>query len=153
MRGAAVGLRRWRDNVRVLRSIQLIGRISASMHSDVADKLWQLANVMTGFSAVQAVAYTYALGQGDFARRVSQGRMAWVILVVAVFVNAMLAAGIWWCHKQALKFPPDEKYSPEQLSAFQRLSRQVTVGRLIVVAICTILPISWAFLLRLRFAT
>lgn len=122
------------------------------MHSNVSDKLWQLANVMTGFSAVQAVAYTYALGQGDFARRVSQGRIAWVILIVAVFVNAMLASGIWWCHVQAMKFPPDEKCSREQLGAFQRLSRQVTIGRLIVLSVCTVLPISWAFLLRLRFA-
>ena len=123
------------------------------MHSDVADKLWQLANVITGFSAVQAVAYTYALGQGDFARRVAQGRIAWVVLVVAVFVNALLAVGIWWCHVQSMKFPPDEKYSDTQLTAFRKLSTQVTVGRLIVVAICTILPVSWAFLLRLRFAT
>lgn len=123
------------------------------MSSDIADKLWQLANVMAGFSAVQAVAYTYALGQGDFARRVSQGRIAWVILVVAVFVNALLAAGIWWCHVQSLKFPPDERYSKEQFAAFQRLSRSVTIGRLIVVAICTVLPISWAFLLRVRFGT
>ncbi len=123
------------------------------MSSDIADKLWQLANVMAGFSAVQAVAYTYALGQGDFARRVSHGRIAWVILVVAIFINAILAAGIWWCHVQAVKFPPDERYSKDQLAAFHRLSRSVTIGRLIIVAICTILPISWAFLLRIRFGT
>ena len=121
------------------------------MPSDLADKLWHIANVLTGFTAIEAVAYTYALGQGEFARRVVQGHLPWVILFVAVGVNGLLSFAIWWCHHQAIQLPPDPGYAGERLDQFRRVSRSVTIGRLSVVAICTVLPASWAFLLRLRF--
>lgn len=114
----------------------------------MAEKLWSLSNTLTGFNMAQALAYIYALGQGNFALKISAGPIPYFILIAGLIVNAFWIGAIWWCHYAAINYPADKDTSKERVDAFKRISLVATLFRTFIIFVFTVLSVSWAFMFK-----
>lgn len=115
------------------------------MPSDLAEKLWNLANVLTGFNIAQAMAYVYAIGNPTFAKTISKDNVPWIIFVIGVCLNLLWIFAVWWCHYAAVRCPPDKGKSEDTIKAFKRISFHVTIGRIVLIVAFSAMSLTWAF--------
>ena len=102
----------------------------------MADKLWDLANLITGFAIAQNLATTFAMAKGEF-RNSLKGTAAHIVAFVSTIVFTILYfCAIWWCRSQALD-KPEVKYIEDMVS----LWKHVTVGRVLAVALFTLVTL------------
>jgi len=67
------------------------------MESKLSEKLWDLANLITGFAIAQAIAYLYSLGKNDGAQSIA-GLIILVVLVLIIFFHILYMWAVLWCH-------------------------------------------------------
>jgi hypothetical protein len=102
----------------------------------MADKLWDLANFITGFAIAQNLATTFAMAKGEF-RNSLKGSAAHIVAFVSTIVFTILYFyAIWWCESQAIN-KPEVKSIEDMVS----LWKHVTVGRLVAVALFTVVTL------------
>jgi hypothetical protein len=76
----------------------------------MALKLWDLANLITGFAVAQILATTFALAGGKL-RTILQGPAAhWTAFVVMILVTGLYLTAIVWCGSKGRSL---ERYHPE----------------------------------------
>jgi hypothetical protein len=64
---------------------------------DMAEKLWDLANVITGFSVLQSLAMIFALGKGDLKDSLRSGKEHWVAFGISFVSGVLYVLAICWC--------------------------------------------------------
>jgi len=97
------------------------------MWSEIPKKLWDLANVITGFSVAQAIAFLYASIKVDLNCRIHD---AWIPIALAIFVfHLCYGLSVFWCHKKIVTFEGEHRES------FEEISSKVCTGQLVVIAV------------------
>jgi len=67
------------------------------MESKLAEKLWDCANLITGFSIAQAIAYLYFLGKNDETQSIT-GLIILGVLFLIIFFHILYMVAVLWCH-------------------------------------------------------
>lgn len=96
---------------------------------DIPEKLWGIANMVTGFAIAQAVVYMFALGNVDFIQAVSYGIVPILVVMAMILVNGTLIAVVWWCHRMSADWITANEGDSLKNDRFERISRLVTIGR------------------------
>jgi len=74
--------------------------------TDVAEKLWDIANLITGFAVAQVLATTFALAKGEI--KALKGPMAhWLALGSTLLFASMYLTAIIWCGYKTIDIEPD----------------------------------------------
>jgi hypothetical protein len=96
---------------------------------NMAEKLWDLANLITGFAVVQILATTFAMAK-DELRTSLKGRAAhWTAFTVAMVFTAFYVTAIMWCGLKGSSLD-DQKHSP--------VWSCVTAARVVAVVLFTV---------------
>jgi hypothetical protein len=109
--------------------------------TEMTDKLWDLANITTGFAVVQSIATAFALARDDFSFLLrNKTDHIWAIIFTAVF-NALYIASVFYFRSCA-------KISPEDVSVWTI----ITWGRALVIFFFALLPLMafWSHLKRVQ---
>jgi len=64
---------------------------------EMAEKLWDLANVITGFSVLQSLAMIFALGKGDFNDSLRSRSDHLLAFGTSLFFGVLYVLAIYWC--------------------------------------------------------
>jgi hypothetical protein len=98
---------------------------------DIPEKLWDLANIVTGFAVAQSLAMIYGIGKGDFDTNLNKkcGHAAALILTLLFGIGYCFA--IHWCYCNAKLQGIDESHL--------RIWKSVTTGRIASVILFDIL--------------
>lgn len=102
---------------------------------DIVKELWSLANIITGFSIAQSLAFAVALGK-NLAEL--QDQILGVKIVLTIFIlifGAVYTFGVLRCHRLAMS---GEK-------TFLQVWREVTYGRIFAIWLFSLLPIFGLF--------
>jgi hypothetical protein len=69
---------------------------------DMTDKLWDLANLTTGFAVAQSIATSFALAKGDFRFSLrTKLEHIYGIISTVIFMLLYMGAVLWcWSHAQ-----------------------------------------------------
>ena len=71
----------------------------------LAEKLWDLANIVTGFAVAQVIATTFALANNQIAALT--GRAArWIAFVCTVVFTGFYLGAIIWCNHKGADLDP-----------------------------------------------
>jgi hypothetical protein len=109
--------------------------------NDMAENLWELANIISGFAVIQSIATAFALAKGDF-RFSLRTKTEHVIGIASASVFAIFYAGtVAWCWYRATSIDTD--------SNDQSLWAIVTIGRIGAILLFTV-PVIFAFLGHLK---
>lgn len=65
----------------------------------MAEKLWDLANLLTGFAVVQSIATTFTVAKGDLESLVGCDAHFMAMIVTLVFTIFYIIAILWCCKK------------------------------------------------------
>jgi hypothetical protein len=102
---------------------------------DILKELWSLANIVTGFSVAQSLAFAVALGK-DLAGLQSQIMCVKVVLTIFCIVfGCAYSFAVWRCHRLAMSV--DNVHSNVWL--------QVTRGRIFCIWLFGIVPVFGLF--------
>ena len=67
----------------------------------MAEKLWDLANAVSGFAALQNLAFTFGLAKGDFKIAIQGVAPHWTAGILTVIFAALYSCGVYWCKRQS----------------------------------------------------
>ena len=98
------------------------------MKLEMAGQLWDLANIIVGFVAVQTIAFTFASAQNEFAEKL---RLPWVrkVIGIAVFAfTALYVSVLYWCYSEAKSLLPEDTWI-----SISHVWIGATVGRIVAV--------------------
>lgn len=98
---------------------------------DIPGKLWATANLIVGFAAAQTMAYLLALGNENFGTLVGQRHVAIIIFVCTFFSSVLYYLAVWWCHINSLKWCKAINMDQEIIIHYEKVSREMTIGRII----------------------
>ncbi len=69
---------------------------------NVAEKLWDLANLTTGFAVAQSIATAFALAKGEFRFALRTKFDHWFGFIATFIFNVLYTVAIVWCRSRAL---------------------------------------------------
>ena len=97
---------------------------------NIPDKLWAVANLLTGFASAHAMAYLIACANPVFRQNLRRSNSTkFYILVGIVLANLFYLGVIWWCHKRSVEFYyPLDAHAPTA-EQFSRFSLSCTILR------------------------
>ena len=72
----------------------------------MAENLWAVANGITAFAVLQALAFLYALAKKDFADAISNDLAVVLIVTVTVIATFVYCLGVWKCWDLAAPLVP-----------------------------------------------
>lgn len=93
----------------------------------MAEKLWDLANLITGFAVAHALTMSYAIAKHEMVSLKDNTAHA-VALVLSLIFTFLYVGAIWWCYKTGIELYP--KNSSVWYS--------VTLGRILTVGVFTL---------------
>jgi len=99
---------------------------------DMPEKLWDLANLVTGFAVVQSLALIYGLVKDEF--KLLKSRAAhWSAVLGTVFFSTVYVLIVWYCGRSArsLSISVDERH----------IWRRVNCGRVGTIVVFTIITV------------
>jgi hypothetical protein len=96
---------------------------------NMPEKLWDLANLITGFGVLQSLAMTFALTKSDEFKLLSGAAAHWCTLGGTVFFTALYIGAIIWCNNIGA---PLDRANDLHIWNF------TTIGRVTIVALFTI---------------
>jgi len=104
--------------------------------SALSKELWQISNVLTGFSVVQTLAFSFACTKPEF-RYIVHTFWCKFSIAIAIIVGTMLEAYlIWWCaSKYILLYKNSESYNKgidDYLDHHIQIIRQSARGSIII---------------------
>jgi hypothetical protein len=70
---------------------------------NVVEKLWDLANLTTGFAVAQSIATAFAVAKGDFDHALNAAPEHYFGIVGTLVFNALYTGAVVWCRKRASK--------------------------------------------------
>jgi hypothetical protein len=100
----------------------------------MVENLWSLANGITSFAVLQALAFLYALGRPDFVKAVSNTiAQTWITVGAVVFAIAYSTA-VWecWMLASALYAPPKEQEAVWTTTTWGRVACIVMFNLMVV---------------------
>jgi|APHig6443718053_1056840.scaffolds.fasta_scaffold327564_1 hypothetical protein len=107
--------------------------------------LWQTSNVLTGFSAVQTIAFSYACTKPEFREIINT---FWCKLIIASsisFVTIFQSYAVWWCAIQILALYSIKNTNNENVAKYndikklQMIVKHAAIGRIIIIALLLII--------------
>jgi hypothetical protein len=102
---------------------------------DMVMELWSLANIITGFSIAQSLAFAFALGR-DLAKLQSQTTIVKIVLTVSCVVFGIIYSfAVFRCHRLATSVD----------TAHEAIWLEVTYGRVICIWLFTTVPVFGLF--------
>lgn len=99
-------------------------------------KLWDLANVITGFVAAQAMVWAFAFKSKDFVDKIYEnGTVTVIACLVIILAHLIFAFGAYWCYKRSIKLNRilNKKAEKEDLVIFEKTWKTSNTGRLITI--------------------
>jgi hypothetical protein len=75
------------------------------MSDSYADKLWLVANVVTGFAAVQGLSLMYAWGDPKYDRHTTRRPVQWTALGLVTASAVLYCVAVWRCDRLASALP------------------------------------------------
>ena len=94
----------------------------------IAEKLWDLANLVTGFAVAQSIATTFTVAKGDLKTLKDAGPHLGAIIATLIFTTFYIIA-ILWCRKNGSSRDSTDNSS---------LWHAATVGRVFAVILFTL---------------
>jgi hypothetical protein len=71
---------------------------------EIVSMLWTLANVVSGFAAVQAIAFGYMTLQPGWALKIKVPGALWIVTLMILTGVVLECWAVWWCHSTSIKF-------------------------------------------------
>lgn len=100
--------------------------------SKVPEKLWDLANIITGFAVVQGIATAFQVASGGFETSLTGDLQHWGALVAILLFTGFYTKAIVWCYKEA---------SPRDPCIEVSVWKAVTYGRVAAVLLFTVVTL------------
>jgi hypothetical protein len=75
----------------------------------MVENLWSLANGITSFAVLQALAFLYALGRVEFVSAISNGVAQTIIILVTLAFTIAYSVGVSKCRRLASEISSDHK--------------------------------------------
>ena len=75
-------------------------------HLNLADKLWDMANYVTGFAVAQVIATSFAIGKKEL-KALSGALAHWLAFGVTLIFTTFYISAIVWCGHRGLKLNAD----------------------------------------------
>ena len=105
--------------------------------SDFTEKLWNIANLLTGFAVVQTMSFVYACSKPEFADLINRPLVKITIAVHLVVVTLFECYGVWWCGRKVIELfmdnqPPGDGDNTK-VCVRKKILRHVTLGRILVI--------------------
>ena len=63
--------------------------------SDMANHLWNLADIITGFAVAQSIAFLYALAQKEFSEAVDNPEASMIIVMATVSASVVYCSAVY----------------------------------------------------------
>ena len=105
----------------------------------VAEKLWDLANLVTGFAVAQSIATTFTMAKGELRGSLKGSVAHWVAFGSIVLFTSFYLCAIVWCYKAGS--PPELAPSSSKLAPSSSIWFTVTVGRVVAVLLFTLVTL------------
>lgn len=103
---------------------------------DMVKELWSLANIVTGFSVAQSIAFSFALSKKDLIDlQIETIKVKIVLTIIIIIFAAIYSYGVFRCYQLAM--------SIDRTS--DRIWLQVTYGRLASIWLFTLVPVFGLF--------
>jgi hypothetical protein len=96
-------------------------------NTKMSEKLWDLANLVTGFAVAQGLAMIFALVRGEFRRALEDAQGHWVVFGATIVFTGLYIWAIIWCQRAA-----------QPQSDAQKIWTPVTCGRVAIVTLVTV---------------
>jgi hypothetical protein len=115
------------------------------MRDNIVWKLWDTANIITGFTAVQALGYTFALMSTELKSKLNSLSTFITILLILIVGCLIYLIAILWCSKFAREIIMQNKgktndESEEKLIQI-KLWNKTTLGRAAAIIFFSLIPI------------
>jgi hypothetical protein len=91
----------------------------------MSEKLWDLANLITGFAVAQSLAMIYAIARWDPKYALSTALARPIALVLTVLFNGVYVLFMWWCEQAG---------RPSNPAGSVHIWKVVTYGRIATIA-------------------
>jgi hypothetical protein len=102
---------------------------------NLAEKLWDMANLITGFAAAQTLATTFAVAKGDL--KVLRGTLGHGIAFSGTFIfTAFYVVAIMWCGSEGSSLSHDEQRAVWCHATEGRLLAVVLFALVLILALC-----------------
>jgi len=75
--------------------------------AEMAKMLWDLANAITGFAAVQGLIFAYACAKKEVADLFNRKALKFAIAVMVTLIGAGQCAAVHWCRTMLCGLDPD----------------------------------------------
>lgn len=99
-----------------------------SMRATIATKLWDLANLITGFSVAQSLGYMYAMNEAHLLPHIQSMRVP--IGIVIVVFSGLYVTAIVWCHRAFTKL--QDSKSQNDLTG---VTARVRFGQMLIIIV------------------
>lgn len=94
----------------------------------LSEKLWDLANIITGFSILQAIAISIAIGKIEI-KQLQGSAAGWSTFFLTLICSTAYVVGVWACHRMAVSLDSSQKH----------IWLTVTWGRTAAIALFTLI--------------
>jgi hypothetical protein len=74
---------------------------------ELAKTLWDLANAITGFAAVQGLIFSYACAKKETGDVLNRRRLKFAIAVMVAVIAAAQCAAVAWCRINLCRLDPE----------------------------------------------
>jgi hypothetical protein len=74
----------------------------------MVESLWAVANGITAFAVLQALAFLYALAKRDFVDAIANRTAVVLVVTATVFATLVYCLGVWKCWDLAMALVPDQ---------------------------------------------
>jgi len=104
---------------------------------DLSKDLWQVANILTGFAVVQAIAFIYACAKQDFAMLINTFPVKMTIAIHIIIVTVAECYAVWWCADKAVALLANGRQTEDtediNRNMINSITKRVAWGRIVII--------------------